>query len=41
LLSLFHTLVVRDGIDPKRAHEALLQLGIYREIISPDIEGAC
>jgi hypothetical protein len=40
LLSLFHTIVVRDLITPERAHEALLQLGIYREVISPDIKGA-
>ena len=36
----FHTMVVRDGIDPQFAHEALLQIEEYRRAISPDIEGA-
>lgn len=36
----FHTLVVRDGIDPQSAHQAFLALDEYRERISPDIEGA-
>jgi hypothetical protein len=36
----FHTLVVRDGIDPKVAHEAFLAIDEYRQRISPDIAGA-
>ena len=40
LFKAFHTIVVRDGIDPQLAHEALLQLAEYRWTISPDIEGA-
>lgn len=36
----FHTLVVRDGIDPQAAHEAFLAIDEYRKSISPDIEGA-
>ena len=40
LLKTFHTMVVRDSIDPQLAHEALLQIAEYRWAISPDIEGA-
>ena len=40
LFLLFHTLVVRDWVDPKRAHDAFLRIDEYRERISPDIEGA-
>jgi hypothetical protein len=40
LFNAFHTMAVRDGIDPQLAHEALLQLAEYRWAISPDIEGA-
>lgn len=36
----FHTLVVRDGIDPKAAHAAFLAIDEYRRIISHDIDGA-
>jgi hypothetical protein len=36
----FHTLIVRDGIDPKAAHEAFLAIDEYRRRISHDIEGA-
>jgi hypothetical protein len=36
----FHTLVVRDGIDPKAAHEAFLAIDEYRQRISYDIDGA-
>jgi len=36
----FHTVVVRDGIDPKVAHAAFLGIDEYRAAISPDIEGA-
>jgi hypothetical protein len=32
----FHTLVVRDGIDPQAAHEAFLAVDEYRDLISPD-----
>ena len=33
----FHTLVVRDGIDPLVAHQAFLAIDEYRESIAPDI----
>jgi hypothetical protein len=36
----FHTMVVRDGIDPKVAHTAFLSIKEYRERISSDIKGA-
>lgn len=36
----FHTIVVRDGVDPQVAHEAFLVIDEYRERISPDIPGA-
>jgi hypothetical protein len=32
----FHTIVVRDGIDPLVAHRAFLAIGEYREAMSPD-----
>lgn len=32
----FHTLVVRDGIDPMAAHEAFMAIDEYRASISPD-----
>ena len=37
---LFNTVVVRDGIDVKRAHEAFLAIDEYRKTISPDAPGA-
>lgn len=40
LFVLFNTLVVRDGIDPRKAHEAFLKIDEYRRSISPDIDGA-
>ena len=40
LLADFHTLVVRDGIDPQAAHREFLKIDEYRRVISPDIEGA-
>jgi hypothetical protein len=36
----FHTLVVRDGIDPAQAHKEFLKIDEYRQRISPDISGA-
>jgi hypothetical protein len=36
----FHTLVMRDGIDPRTAHEAFLVIDEYAMHISPDISGA-
>jgi hypothetical protein len=36
----FHTLVVRDGIDPQKAHQEFLKVEAYRKRISPDIPGA-
>jgi hypothetical protein len=40
LFVLFNTLVIRDGIDPNRAHEAFLAIDEYRQTISPEIPGA-
>jgi hypothetical protein len=40
VLAEFHALVVRDGIHPQAAHKAFLVIDEYREVISPDIEGA-
>jgi hypothetical protein len=34
----FHVLVVRDGIDPQKAHKAFSALDAYRMRISPDIK---
>ncbi len=36
----FHTLIVRDGIDPQAAHREFLKIDEYRRRISPDIDGA-
>lgn len=36
----FHTIVVRDGIDPQVAHAAFLAIDEYRERIAPDVPGA-
>ena len=36
----FHTLIVRDGIDPQAAHREFLKIDEYRRRISPDINGA-
>lgn len=36
----YHTLVCRDGMDPKRVHEAFLAIDEYAERISPDLPGA-
>jgi len=35
----FHTLVVRDGIEPQAAHREFLKIEEYRKRISPDIGG--
>jgi hypothetical protein len=35
----FHTLVVRDGIDPQAAHREFLKIDEYRKRINPDIDG--
>jgi hypothetical protein len=40
MLTDFHQIVVRDGIDPQVAHKAFLEIDEYREIIAADIEGA-
>jgi hypothetical protein len=40
LLSVFNTMTVRDGIDPHRAHHAMLAIDEYAEVISPDMPGA-
>ncbi len=36
----FHTLIVRDGIDPQAVHKQFLKIDEYRCRISPDIKGA-
>jgi hypothetical protein len=36
----FHSLVVRDGIDPQVAHQAFLAVDEYAEAIGEDIGGA-
>ena len=36
----FHTMIVRDGIDPRAAHREFLKIDEYRERISRDIPGA-
>ena len=36
----FHELVVRDGVDPQRAHEAFLVIDEYAEAIAPDVRDA-
>lgn len=36
----FHTLVVRDGVDPRVAHAAFLAIEEYRQRISDDINGS-
>jgi len=36
----FHTMVVRDGLDPQTVHREFLKIDEYRRFISPDCEGA-
>jgi hypothetical protein len=36
----FHTLVVRDGIDPQAAHREFLKIDEYRQRIAQDTPGA-
>ncbi len=36
----FHTIVVRDRVDPQRVHQEFLKIGEYRRRISPEIPGA-
>ena len=36
----FHSLVVRDGIDPQVAHKAFCAIDEYADSIAPDINGA-
>jgi hypothetical protein len=36
----FHSIIVRDGIDPQLAHKEFLKIDEYRRYIAPDIEGA-
>ena len=40
LLFDFHSMVVRDGIDPMEAHKEFLKIRQYRECIALNIEGA-
>lgn len=36
----FHSMVVRDGIDPLVAHQAFLKIDEYAETIAPNLPGA-
>jgi hypothetical protein len=36
----FHTMVVRDGLDPQVVHREFLKIDEYRQFIAPDCEGA-
>lgn len=36
LFVVFHTMVVRDEVDPRVAHDALMVIDEYRELIAPD-----
>jgi hypothetical protein len=36
----FHTMVVRDHVDPTAAHQQFLKIEEYRQRISPNIQGA-
>lgn len=36
----FHTMVVRDGIDPQVAHRAMLAIDEYRDAVSPELREA-
>jgi len=40
IMVLFHTMVIRDGIDPAVAHKALLEIDEYAETIDRSIEGS-
>jgi hypothetical protein len=40
VLAEFHALVVSDGMHPQAVHKAFLVIDEYREVISPDIDGA-
>lgn len=40
MLTTFHTMVVRDGIDPQAAHAEFCKVDEYCLAISPDIKGA-
>jgi len=36
----FNTMIVRDGVDPQKAHKEFLKIRPYRRLIAPDIQGA-
>ena len=36
----FHTMIVRDRVDPQKAHAAFLKIYEYSRLIAPDISGA-
>ena len=40
LFIVFHTLVVRDGVDPLKAHREFLKIDEYRRRIDSEIDGA-
>ena len=39
LFIVFHTMVVRDGVDVQVAHRAFMEIDEYRDLIAQDIEG--
>lgn len=40
MMTDFHTLVVRDGLDPHVVHREFCKIREFRELISPDCPGA-
>lgn len=40
LFTEFHTIVVRDRVDPQKAHQAFLAIDQYRRWVAPDVQGA-
>jgi hypothetical protein len=41
VLAEFNAAVVRDHMDPQKAHKEFLKIDEYRDAIAPDIPGAC
>jgi hypothetical protein len=40
IMTLFNTLIVRDGLDPQEVHREFCKIDEYRAAISRDIDGA-
>ena len=40
LINLFHTMVIRDQVDPTEAHKALCGVTEFREAINAEVVGA-